>query len=80
MDARRTLLKARSYWNPLILDLHRFMIAVARVAVDHDGRGGTALIPLSGIRVVSRKLANLLFGLMLICPSSWPSWWSHFWY
>ena len=29
-----------------MLDLHRFMIAVARVAVNHDGRGSTAPYPL----------------------------------
>ena len=26
----------------IMLDVHRFMIAVARVPVNHDGRGGTA--------------------------------------
>ena len=25
-----------------MLDLHKFMIAIARVSVNHDGRGGTA--------------------------------------
>ena len=29
-----------------MLQLHRFMIAVARVTVNHDGRGGTAPDPL----------------------------------
>ena len=42
IDARRRLLKARSCWYPIMLELHRFMIAVARVSVNHDGRGGTA--------------------------------------
>ena len=42
IDARRRLLKARSYWYPIMLDLHRFMIAVAWVSVNHDGKGGTA--------------------------------------
>ena len=45
-DARRRLLKARSYWYPIMLDLHRFMVAVARVSVNHDGRSGTAPDPL----------------------------------
>ena len=36
-DARRRLLKARSHWYPLMLDLHRFLTAVARVSVNHDG-------------------------------------------
>ena len=42
-DARRRLLEARSHRYPILLDLHRFMIAVARVSVNHDVRSGTAL-------------------------------------
>ena len=60
VDALRRLLKARSYWYPIMLDLHRFMIAVARVSVNHDGRGGTAPDPLvwdQGSRPNARKLA-----------------------
>ena len=38
--------KARSHWYPIMLDLHRFMIAVARVSVNHDVKGGTAPDPL----------------------------------
>ena len=59
IDARRRLLKARSYWYPIILDLHRFMIAIARVSVNHDGRGGTAPDPLDwdqGGRPKARKI------------------------
>ena len=44
----------------LCLDLHRFMIATARVSVNHDGRGGTAPDPLvwdQGSRPKARKLA-----------------------
>ena len=55
IDARRRLLIARSYWYPIMLQLHRFMISVARVTVNHDGRGGTALTHLSGTRVVGRR-------------------------
>ena len=43
IDARRRLLKIGSHWYPIMFDLHRFMIAIARVSVNHDGRGGTAL-------------------------------------
>ena len=46
MDARRVLLKVRHHWYPVMLQLNRFMIAVARVTVNHDGRGGTAPDPL----------------------------------
>ena len=46
IDARRRFLQARSYWYPVITDLHRFMIAIARVSVNHDGKGRTAPHPL----------------------------------
>ena len=58
--ARRRLLQARSYWYPIMTDLHRFMIAIARVSVNHDGKGGTAPDPLvwdQGSRPKVRKLA-----------------------
>ena len=60
IDARRRLVKARSHWYPIILDLHWFMIAIARVSVNHDGKGGTAPDPLvwdQGSRPGVRKLA-----------------------
>ena len=59
IDARRRLLQARSYWYPVITDLHRFMIAIARVSVNHDGKGGTAPHPLvwdQGSKSKVRKL------------------------
>ena len=46
INARRKLLQARSYWYPVMTYLHRFMIAVARFSVNHDGKGGTAPDPL----------------------------------
>ena len=46
IDARRRLLGARSHWYPIMTDLHRFMIAIARVSVNYDGKGGTAPDPL----------------------------------
>ena len=46
IDAGRRLLKARSHWYPIMLLLQRFMIAVARVVVNHNGRRGTAPDPL----------------------------------
>ena len=71
IDARRRLLQARSYWYPIMLDLHRFMIAVARVTVNHDGRGGTAPDP-SEIRVASLILGLMLFLLLfLVLLASW---------
>ena len=46
IDARRRLLKVRGYWYLIMLDLHRFMVAIAGVSVNHDGRCGTAPDPL----------------------------------
>ena len=60
IDARRGFLRARGYWCTIMTDLHRFMIAIARVSVNHDGRGGTALDPLvwdQGSKPKVRKLA-----------------------
>ena len=60
IDARRRLLQARCHWCPIMADLHRFMIAVARVSVNHDGKSGTAPDPLvwdQGSRPKARKLA-----------------------
>ena len=42
IDARRNC----SRWYPVILDLHRFFIAISRAVVNHDDRGGTAPNPL----------------------------------
>ena len=41
ITARRNL-RVRRLWYPIMLDLHRFMVAVSRIEVNHDGFGGTA--------------------------------------
>ena len=45
MDVRRRFLSACSSWYPVVLDLHRFFIAIARAAVNEDGCAGVALHP-----------------------------------
>ena len=45
LDARRNLSGVCRRRYPVILDLHRFFIAISRAVVDHDGREGTALDP-----------------------------------
>ncbi len=42
ITARRDLLRVRRYWYPIIFDLHKFMVAISRIEVNHDGFGGTA--------------------------------------
>ena len=46
VDARCNLSGVCGRWYPVILDLHRFFIAISRAVVNHDGRDGTAPDPL----------------------------------
>ena len=46
IDARRNLSGVCGRWYPVLLDLHRFFIAISRAVVNHDGRDGTAFDPL----------------------------------
>ena len=39
IDARRTLLKARRHWYFIVFDLQKYMVAVPRNVVNHDGLG-----------------------------------------
>ena len=46
IDACRNLSGVCGRWYPVVLDLHRFFIAIARAVVNHDDRDGVALHPL----------------------------------
>ena len=46
IDARRNLSGVCNRWYPVLLDLHRFFIAISRAVVGHDGGPGTAHDPL----------------------------------
>ena len=46
IDARRNLSGVCGRWYPVVLDLHRFFIAIARDVVNHDDLGGVAPDPL----------------------------------
>ena len=46
ITARRDLLRVRRIWYPIVLDLHKFMVAISRIEVNHDGFGGTAPDPM----------------------------------
>ena len=46
IDARRNLSGVCGRWYPVVLDLHRFFIAISRAVVYHDGFGGTAPDPM----------------------------------
>ena len=74
IDARRGLLKARCPWYPIMLDLHRFLIAIARVSVNHDERGGTAPDPLVWDQVGRRKVHRTDIRVNVDLASPWPTW------
>ena len=75
IDARRRLLQARGYWYPVVADLHRFMIAIARVSVNHGGKGGTAPDPLVWDQESEPKVRKLAIRVNVdLCLTSWPSW------
>ena len=46
IDARRNLSGGCGRWYPVLLDLHRYFIAISRAVVNHDGNDGTAPDPL----------------------------------
>ena len=62
-DARRNLSGVCGRWYPVILDLHRFFIAISRAVVNHDGSDGTAPDPLvwsAGALPKRRRLVHAL--------------------
>ena len=46
VDARRNFVGVCSRWYPVVCHFHRFFVAIARAAVNHDDGGGTAPNPL----------------------------------
>ena len=48
INARKSFLAACDVWYPLIFDLHRYFIAIARKAVNEDGHGGIKLFGIWG--------------------------------
>ena len=61
IDARRNLSGVCGRWYPVVLNLHRFFIAISRTVVNHDLSGGTAPDPLVwsvGARPKRRRLVH----------------------
>ena len=44
IDARRNLSGVCCRWYPVLLDLERFLIALSRAVVNHDGSAGTGMV------------------------------------
>ena len=77
ITARRDLLRVRRFWYTIILDLHKFKVAISRIEVNHDGFGGTApdaMVWDKGGVVKTRT--PLLSSYRRSCYSTWSSWFS----
>ena len=80
IDARRDLSGVCGRWYPVILDLHRFCIAISRAIVNHDGFGGTAPDPMvwsAGSMPKRRRLVHAVRNLALLPgpPAIWLGEW-----
>ena len=80
IGARRNLSGVCSRWYPVLLDLHRFFIAVSRAVVNHDGRDGTAPDPLvwsAGAHSKRRRLVRAVRDRAFLPgpPGLWDSDW-----
>ena len=81
IDARRNLSGVCARWYPIVLDLHRFFIAVSRAVVNHDGLGGTAPHPLVWSAGALNKRRRLAFAVRdrAFLPGP-PGIWNSQWY
>ena len=80
IDARRNLSGVCGRWYPVILDLHRFFIAISRAVVNHDGRDGTAPDPMvwsAGALPKRRRLVHAVrdWAFLPGPPCIWDSQW-----
>ena len=80
IDARRNLSGVCGRWYPVLLDLHRFFIAISRAVVNHDGRDGTAPDPLvwsAGALPKRRRLIHAVRDRAFLPgpPGLWDSEW-----
>ena len=66
IDAKRKLPMARNHWCPIMLDLHLFMIDVARDSLNQNCKGCTALDRLVWDQRRRPKVRKLAVRLMLI--------------
>ena len=80
IDARRNLSGVCSRWYPVVLDLHRFFIAISRAVVNHNRFGGTAPDPMvwsAGSMPKRRRLVHAVRDLALLPgpPAIWLGEW-----
>ena len=74
IDARRNLSGVCGRWYPVLLDLHRFFIAISRAVVNHDGFAGTAPDPLVWSAGALPKRRRLVQAIRDRTFSAWATW------
>ena len=74
IDARRNLSGVCGRWYPVILDLHRFFVAISRTVVNHDGHSGTAPDPLVWSAGALHKRRRLVHAVRDRAFFAWASW------
>ena len=80
IDARRNFAGVCGRWYPVILELHRFFMAISRAVVNHDDGAGTAPDPLvwsAGALPKRSRVGGEERGLAILPgpPSLWRSEW-----
>ena len=80
IDVRRNLSGVCGRWYPVLLDLHRFFIAISRAVVNHDDLDGTAPDPLvwsAGAHPKRRRLVHAVRDRAFLPgpPGIWDSEW-----
>ena len=80
IDARRNFSGVCGRWYPVVLDLHRFFIAISRAVVNHDDGPGTAPDPLvwsAGVLHERRRLVHAVRDRAFLPgpPGIWCSEW-----
>ena len=70
--ARRICIQACHFWYPLLMDLHRYLKAVARIAVNHDPGHGTAPDPTVWCTGAPAKKAKSREAVCDFCSCAWP--------
>ena len=70
IDARRNLSGVCGRWYPVIIDLHRFFIAISRAVVNHDGNNGTTapdpMVWSAGVLPKRRRLVHAVRNLAML--------------
>ena len=80
IDARRNLSGVCGRWYPVILDLHRFFVAISTAVANHDGSDGTAPEPMvwsAGSLPKRRRLVHAVRDLAMLPgpPAIWLGEW-----